>query len=139
MARVRPLRLERVDVAPLVHDAVSMVSIMARSKQITVRFGRCDVRALTADPIKLKRMLWNLLANALQVPLRAVKIHPLPFNTIPPKRQVSIKLSLAWQAYETPAVIAAFSPEKQNTSDATGNRCSFSNPGRSCSSPFAVL
>ena len=64
-----------------------------------------------------------MFANALQVPLRAVKIHPLPFNTIPPKRQVSIKLLLASQAYETPAVIAAFLTEKQNTSDATGNCC----------------
>ena len=62
-----------------------------------------------------------MFANALQVPLRAVKIHPLPFNTIPPKRQLSIKLLLASQAYETPAVIAAFLTEKQNTSDATGN------------------
>ena len=65
-----------------------------------------------------------MFANALQVPLRAVKIHPLPFNTIPPKRQLSIKLLLASQAYETPAVIAAFLTEKQNTSDATGNCCS---------------
>jgi hypothetical protein len=63
----------------------------------------------------------DMFANALQVPLRAVKIHPLPFNTIPPKRQLSIKLLLASQAYETPAVIAAFLTEKQNTSDATGN------------------
>jgi hypothetical protein len=37
---------------------------------------------------------------------------------------VSIKLLLASQAYETPAVIAAFLTEKQNTSDATGNCCS---------------
>jgi signal transduction histidine kinase len=36
---------------------------------------------------------------------------------------VSIKLLLASQAYETPAVIAAFLTEKQNTSDATGNCC----------------
>jgi hypothetical protein len=63
----------------------------------------------------------DLFANALQVPLRAIKIQPLPFNTIPPKRQGTIKLLLAWPTYETPAVIAAIFPENQNSSDATGN------------------
>jgi hypothetical protein len=41
---------------------------------------------------------------------------------------VSIKLLLASQAYETPAVIAAFLTEKQNTSDATGNCCAKTDP-----------
>ena len=44
---------------------------------------------------------------------------------------MSIKLLLASQAYETPAVIAAFLTEKQNTSDATGNCCATASAQRS--------
>jgi hypothetical protein len=64
----------------------------------------------------------DMFAIALQVPLRAVKISSAFIQRLPlPKDKCSIKLLLAEQSCEAPAVIAAVLPKNQNAFSAAKN------------------
>ena len=60
------LRLQVVQVEPIVAQALALVEPLAGQKQITIRSDVAPAGDVLADPGKLKQMLLNLLSNAIK-------------------------------------------------------------------------
>jgi two-component system OmpR family sensor kinase/two-component system sensor histidine kinase BaeS len=62
-----PLRKEPTDLAVLLHDSVASFSAEARDQGITLRVEeRTELPLLEIDPLRIREVLTNLLANALR-------------------------------------------------------------------------
>jgi signal transduction histidine kinase len=62
-----PLRKEPTDLAILLHDSAASFSGEAREKQIDVRVEeRTDLPLVDVDPLRIREVLTNLLANAVR-------------------------------------------------------------------------
>jgi len=57
---------ERIDLAPLMHEAVRVVSLQAEQKSITVETRIAETMAINADRRALKQIAINLLSNAVK-------------------------------------------------------------------------
>jgi two-component system sensor histidine kinase HydH len=66
-ARPLNLRLSREDVNQVIQESMTIVKGMAKEKQVTIE-GRLssDIPSLNLDPMRIKRVLINLLTNAVQ-------------------------------------------------------------------------
>ena len=61
------LRLETVDIVPVLQAAVDSVRASANARQITLATDfEPNLGAITVDPTRLQQMVWNLLTNAVK-------------------------------------------------------------------------
>ncbi len=60
------LRLETVEIAPVLHTVAEQLTAVADSQQATIRFDEQPLPPIIADPDRLKQVIHNLVANALR-------------------------------------------------------------------------
>ncbi|MCP9840161.1 HAMP domain-containing histidine kinase [Synechococcus sp. J7-Johnson] len=73
------LSLEHLDLSQLVEEVINEVSALAQERQLTIRLtfmgsGQRQAHTLVADPVQLRRMIENLLLNAIHHSLRGGQI-----------------------------------------------------------------
>ena len=61
-----PLRLQPVQLSPLVASTVALLEPQARRQQVQLRTEVAGTLAVQADPVRLRQVLLNLLSNAIK-------------------------------------------------------------------------
>lgn len=60
------MSIEAVDLTPIVHECMNLISTQAEKQEIKVSFSGVDDAVVRADHIRLKQVLLNLLSNAIK-------------------------------------------------------------------------
>lgn len=65
LGRGTSVRLQPRELAPIIREVVAMASAQAKRQGVTVTFTAEDCPPVAADRYLIKRVLWNLITNAL--------------------------------------------------------------------------
>lgn len=60
------LRCTTVDARTIIHEAVSMLEVLAKSRQVTIQSDSVERGFVHADPFRLKQVIVNLVSNAVK-------------------------------------------------------------------------